>query len=51
MLVADTTLISYVTIEGDFTKGAMSLRKYDPEWAAPLWALGVYEHALALRPA
>jgi hypothetical protein len=36
MIVADNTLISYFTIEGEFTGEATSVRQKDPEWAAPL---------------
>ena len=36
MIVADNTLISYFTIEGEFTEEATSVRQKDPEWAAPL---------------
>jgi Predicted nucleic acid-binding protein, contains PIN domain len=38
MIVADNTLISYFTIEGEFTEEATRVREKDPEWAAPpLW--------------
>jgi hypothetical protein len=36
MIVADNTLISYFTIEGEFTEQATQVRQKDPEWAAPL---------------
>jgi predicted nucleic acid-binding protein len=36
MIVADNTLISYFTIEGEFTDKATQVRQKDPEWAAPL---------------
>ncbi len=36
MMVADTTLISYYTIQGEHTKTAVEVRRKDPEWAAPL---------------
>jgi predicted nucleic acid-binding protein len=36
MIVVDNTLISYFTIEGEFTEEATSVRQKDPEWAAPL---------------
>jgi predicted nucleic acid-binding protein len=36
MIVADNTLISYFTIEGEFTEKATQVRQRDPEWVAPL---------------
>lgn len=36
MIVVDTTLISYFTIEGEFTEEAVAVRTQDSEWAAPL---------------
>jgi len=37
MIVADNTLISYFTIEGEFTEKATQVRQRDLEWAAPLF--------------
>jgi predicted nucleic acid-binding protein len=36
MIVADNTLISYFTIEGEPVEEATQVRRKDPEWAAPL---------------
>lgn len=36
MIVADTTLISYFTIEGELTEAAVGVREKDSVWAAPL---------------
>lgn len=38
MIVADNTLISYFTIQGEYTESAVAVRKKDPTWMAPpLW--------------
>jgi len=36
MIVADNTLISYFTIDGEFTEEAVAVRRKDSTWAAPL---------------
>lgn len=36
MIVADNALISYFTIDREFTEEAIDIRRKDPEWAAPL---------------
>jgi predicted nucleic acid-binding protein len=38
MIVADTNVLAYVMIEGEFTASARELWKRDPEWRLPtLW--------------
>ncbi|MEX2399181.1 MAG: type II toxin-antitoxin system VapC family toxin, partial [Rhodothermales bacterium] len=36
MIVADVTLISYFTMEGEHTPSALRVRRCDPDWVAPL---------------
>lgn len=36
MIVADNSLISYFTIQGEFTEEAVAVRQKDPVWVAPL---------------
>jgi len=36
MIVADNSLISYFTIQGEFTEDAVAVRQKDPVWVAPL---------------
>lgn len=47
MIVADTTLISYFTMNGEHTPSAMRIRDCDPDWMAP--AIWESEFANVLR--
>ncbi|MBN1406945.1 MAG: type II toxin-antitoxin system VapC family toxin [Calditrichaceae bacterium] len=38
MIVVDTNVIAYLFFQGDYSKNAVALLKYDPIWIVPfLW--------------
>jgi len=48
MIVADTNIIVYLTVESDFTAAAEALYEKDQVWAAPLLWKSEFLNALAL---
>lgn len=48
MIVADTNLIAYFFIKGDFTDQANAIFHKDPEWIAPLLWRSEFRNVLAL---
>jgi len=48
MIVADTNIILYLTLPGDFTAEAEALYERDQEWVAPLLWRSEFRNALAL---
>jgi predicted nucleic acid-binding protein len=48
VIVADTNLIAYLFIEGEFTKGAESIYQADSDWVAPYLWRSEFRNILAL---
>ena len=48
MIVADTNLIGYFFIKGDYTPSAQAVFKKDPAWIAPLLWRSEFRNVLAL---
>lgn len=48
MIVVDTSVIAYLYLEGEFTKNAEVVLKFDPHWVAPLLWRSEFRNILAL---
>lgn len=48
MIVADTNIILYLTLPGDFTAAAEAMYEKDHQWAAPILWRSEFRNALAL---
>ena len=48
MIVADTNLIAYLFLEGEFTAQAESIYKQDSDWVAPYLWRSEFRNVLAL---